>query len=94
MTDLKQLTEDSFASAMRRNPNPRLFSVLQKIHEEFCELEDVYLSVRMSAHCPELLAVEEELADIIFSCLVFARCENIDIEKALKVKNEFNITRL
>jgi len=39
------------------------------------------------------MAVEEELADVILACLTFAKCENIDIERALIIKNEFNKTR-
>ena len=99
MTDLTQLAEDSFTSVFRRYPNSSSDDGIQKIYEEVHELEDAFLKEgsdrhHLSPHCPELTAVEEELADVILSCLVFARCENIDIEKALRIKNEFNKTRL
>lgn len=93
MTDLTKLAEDSYTSAFRRFPNSDSGNVIQKIHEEIHELEDAYLNEGLSVHCPELTEKEEEFADIIFACLVFAKCENIDIEKALRVKNEFNKTR-
>ena len=95
---IKQLTEDSFASAIRRLPDLTSFQQIQKIYEEINELKDAYIvdahiGHYVSIHCRKLTAVEEELADVILSCLVFAKCENIDIEKALKIKNEFNKTR-
>jgi NTP pyrophosphatase (non-canonical NTP hydrolase) len=98
MTDLNQLAEDSFASAFRRNPNGSDYENIQKIYVEVHELESAYLNedednTSTSEHCPELTATEEELADVIFACLVFAKCENIDVEKALMVKNKFNKTR-
>jgi NTP pyrophosphatase (non-canonical NTP hydrolase) len=98
MTNLKQLAEDSFNSAFRRFPNSSSDDVIQKIYEEVHELEDAYLEEAdggklVSNHCPELSDKEEEVADVILSCLMFAKLENIDIEKALKIKNEFNKTR-
>lgn len=99
MINLKQLTEDSFSSAFRRFPNSTSDDVIQKIYEELSELEDAIVSninggmIDQSSHCPELTAVEEELADVILACLVFANLENIDIDKALRIKNEFNKTR-
>jgi len=98
MTDLKQLSSDAFNSALRRLPyinvsfNPG--NQIQKIFEEVEELEDAYLNGGASAHCPELTSKEEEVADVIISCLVFAKIENIDIDKALRVKNEYNKTRV
>ena len=99
MTNLTQLTEDSYASAFRRFPNLTSDDLIQKIYEEVHELEDAYCMESAggklaSTHCPELTDKEEEVADIIFACLAFARCENIDIQKALRVKNEFNKTRV
>jgi NTP pyrophosphatase (non-canonical NTP hydrolase) len=94
MINLNQLTEDSYNSASRRNPNLNYEEQLRQIFLEECELADAYISEpKMSEHCPELMDIEEELADIILACLVFARGENIDIEKALRIKNEFNKTR-
>jgi NTP pyrophosphatase (non-canonical NTP hydrolase) len=98
MTDLKQLAEDSFASTLMRNPNGSDYDNIQKMYEEVHELETAYLiededNPSISEHCPELTAVEEELADVVLACLVFAKCENIDVEKALRIKNEFNKTR-
>jgi NTP pyrophosphatase (non-canonical NTP hydrolase) len=98
MTDLKQLAEDSFKSSFRRYPNSSSDDVIQKIYSEIHELEDACLDedidrCHLSPHCPELTAVEEELADVLLACLVFAKCENIDVEKALRIKNEFNKTR-
>jgi len=98
MTDLNQLAEDSFASAFRRLPNFTTDKQIQKIYEEVHELEDAFLEEGLGLHhaplhCPELTATEEEIADVILACLVFAKCENIDIEKALRIKNEFNKTR-
>ena len=94
MTDINQLTEDSYNSALRRNPNLNYEEQLRQIFLEECELADAYIGEpKMSEHCPELTAIEEEVADIIFSCLVLVKIENIDIEKALRIKNEFNKTR-
>ena len=98
MTDLNQLAEDSFASAFRRFPNLSSIGLIRKMYEEINELdqaftEDLMCCPRASEHCPELTAVEEELADVILACLVFAKCENIDVDGALRIKNEFNKTR-
>jgi len=94
MTDLNQLAEDSFESALRRNPKFNSDSARLKIYEEVEEFECATFNKDAdSPHCPELTAVEEELADVILSCLVFSKCENIDIEKALRIKNEFNKRR-
>ena len=94
MTDLNKLAEDSYNSAFRRNPNQYSWRAIEKIYEELHELEDAVLNEKESTHCPELTATEEEVADIIFACLVFTKCENIDIEKALRIKNEFNKIRV
>lgn len=99
MTDLKQLQEDSCASAFRRFPNTASNGVAQKIFEECEELQAAFLAEwncnhYLSPHCPSLTAVEEEWADVLFALLVFAKLENIDIEKALRIKNEFNKVRL
>jgi len=94
MIDLNQLKEECFKSAFRRFPNSSSNDVIQKIFEEAQELEDASLNnFWKSCHCSELMAVEEELADVILDCLTFAKCENIDIERALIIKNEFNKTR-
>lgn len=99
MTDLEKFAEDSFASAFRRFPNSSSDDVIQKMYEELHELEDAFLEEgadrhHLSAHCPALTAVEEEWSDVFFALLVFAKCESIDIDKALNIKNEFNKTRL
>lgn len=99
LTDLKQLQEDSFASAMRRFPNSTCQDVLDKLKEEVLELQESIVTENESStkiqspHCPELTTVEEEWADVLFALLVFAKLENIDIDKALRIKNEFNKTR-
>ena len=93
MIDLNQLKEECFKSAFRRFPNSISADVIEKMYEEVFELEDAYISNDISVHCSELMAVEEELADVILACLTFAKCENIDIERALIIKNEFNKTR-
>ena len=93
MIDLNQLKEECFKSAFRRFPNSSSADVIKKMYEEVFELEDAYISNDISVHCSELMAVEEELADVILACLTFAKCENIDIERALIIKNEFNKTR-
>ena len=104
MINLKQLQEDSFASSVRRSTILNSDRQIQQMYKEMHELEDAYLETDVdefnlpwapyvAPNCPELTAVEEEWADVLFALLVFAKLENIDIEKALRIKNEFNKTR-
>jgi len=98
MTDLKQLAEDSFKSTLRRIGIFTKEYQLCKIIEEIKELESAvsdseFNKSYLSRHCKELTRTAEELADVILACLVFAERENIDIEKALRIKNEFNKIR-
>lgn len=97
-TDLKQLQEDSFASAMRRYPEISPEGAIKKMYEEMEELDDAWQDEadggrHLSPHCPELTAKAEEWADVLFALLVFAKLENIDIDKCLRIKNEFNKVR-
>jgi NTP pyrophosphatase (non-canonical NTP hydrolase) len=99
--DIKQIQEDSYASAFRRFPKSTPGEVIQKMYEELHELEDAYLEEckdpyrkHASPHCPELTSIEEEVADFLMAGLVFAKLEAVDIEKCLRIKNEFNKTRI
>lgn len=68
------------------------------IHSELSELLEVLRNGRpwpevMSAKCPEITAVAEELADTVIRCLDMAGALGIDLVAAVHAKQAYNETR-
>lgn len=68
------------------------------IHSELSELLEVLRSAKpwpevMSAKCPEITAVAEELADTVIRCLDMAGALGIDLVAAVHAKQAYNETR-
>lgn len=59
---------------------PRVDAVLDKVQEEVSELEQVLVSGRQEA-------INEELGDLLFSCINLARHTGVDAEAALRHAN-------
>lgn len=65
------------------------------IHSELSELLEVLRKDpdAMSAKCPEITAVAEELADTVIRCLDMAGALGIDLVAAVHAKQAYNETR-
>lgn len=89
---MKKLIEANYKSIIKRgfiNEDTEVSDFLLKIREEVDEFEHEIYNFNMFRTSNE----NEELADIILTCLNFARHYNIDIEKELKNKIRKNETR-
>lgn len=77
--------EDSFVERMCNN-----------LHDEVSELHEAWRNNHLWDKCDkpiELTCGEEELADIIIRVLDNARKLEIDIQRAVEIKHEYNATR-
>jgi len=89
---MKKLIEENYKSIVKRgliNEDTSAMDFLLKIREEVDEFEYEIYHFNNNGTSNE----NEELADIILTCLNFARHYNIDIEKELKNKIRKNETR-
>lgn len=69
-------------------------SALPVIHGELKELtEEINLSLEKSSHDNNQSAIEDELGDVLFSCINLSRKLNIDPERALRRSNRKFIQR-
>jgi len=83
---------------------PNLGNYISNLHSEVSELWEAYRGNKLFEKCDkahlmeengieQLNNAEEEIADIIIRVLDTAKVLNIDIDKAVKAKSEFNKTR-
>jgi NTP pyrophosphatase (non-canonical NTP hydrolase) len=70
------------------------------LHDEISELHEAWRNNKLhepcdkaSKMCYALTCIEEEFADIIIRALDNCRKLNIDIQKAIEIKHEYNKTR-
>jgi NTP pyrophosphatase (non-canonical NTP hydrolase) len=70
-----------------------LLSKIALIGSELGELVEAVRKPSVSEHCPELSAEEEELADIVIRVLDYCGHQEIDIERAIQIKHQYNQTR-
>lgn len=65
------------------------------MHSELSELLEAYRKdpSKPSEHCPEITAAEEEAADVIIRLLDFACAAGMDLDRAVRLKMVFNLTR-
>lgn len=67
---------------------------LALIHSEVSEaLEADRKSIEHDSHCPELTGIQAELADVVIRCMDLAQMLEIDLAKAIVIKNNYNVTR-
>jgi len=95
--DINKLAKECQFSVERRGFRISTYEQLRKVQEEFEELCACIADGngnKPSHHCPELVCSEEASADLILSTLTFMSSKNMDIERILTIKNEFNKTRL
>ena len=95
MIDLKETARRAFEDALRRNkttvaPSHYLdaCSILKEIDEFQMASEG-----KPSAHLPLYTEAQEELADILISCLTELHKRGTDIEAIIRRKMNFNATR-
>ena len=65
------------------------------MHSELSELLEAYRKSpsKPSEHCAEITAAEEEAADVIIRLLDFACAAGMDLDRAVRLKMAFNLTR-
>ena len=69
---------------------------LVNIHGEVSELWEAFRRGKLHHQCEkdaDMTCAEEELADIVIRCMHVAAQNEIDLEKAILTKHEFNRTR-
>jgi len=78
--------EDAFIERMCNN-----------LHDEISEIHEAWRNNRLRDRCDKeklpLTYLEEELADIIIRVLDNARKLEVDIQKAVELKHQYNMTR-
>lgn len=74
------------------NANPSHRELCGSIGEEYIEL--CQATEGESEHLPGYTEVEEELVDILISCLTSLSCMGTDIDKAVGDKMKFNESRI
>lgn len=69
---------------------------IANLHGEASELWEAARNNQLHSACdktPKLTCEEEEVADLLIRTLDFAAARGIDIDNAVKIKQEFNATR-
>jgi len=90
---INELAKESYENVKRRT-GKRIF-YFGHWKDKLCEEALEWTEARdiKSSHCPEITEEEEETADVILVMLSYAASRKFDIEKILKIKHEFNLTR-
>jgi NTP pyrophosphatase (non-canonical NTP hydrolase) len=107
--DLNQLKEQSYEIAKSvgfhsSNELIILGNYISNLHAEISELWEAYRKQELNSPCDKaekmkaanlevLTCAEKEIADILIRTLDMAAALNIDVEKAVRIKSEFNKTR-
>lgn len=81
-----KITETNYRSTQHEEAHN---SLLEEIKEFSWASE-----VRVSNHLPGYTEAQEELADILITCLTELHRRGVDVEKIIKEKVEFNKTRV
>ena len=95
---MKRLIERNYHSIVKRgliSPDTSVFKFIDKVYEEVGELEEAVneMSETNSIKQVHFHNINEELADVILTCLNMAKLFEIDIEKELKKKIDVNFKR-
>jgi len=95
---MKKLINDNYDSIVKRGlitPQTNAFDFVEKIKEETEELERELIILKNvpMARQENFDKINEELSDVILTCLNMAKHFNIDIETELKKKIEINFNR-
>lgn len=95
---MKNIIDNNYASIVKRGlitSDTSVFQFLDKIYEEVGELEEAVndMSETNNIKQEHFNNINEELADVILTCLNMARHFDIDIEKELTKKIETNFKR-
>ena len=93
---INKLAEQAFNNAIIRGKtnkdlshNDTFFGILEELREFRVASE-----FGKSKHLPEYTEAQEELADVLISCLTELHRRGVDVEKIIKDKVEFNKTRV
>jgi NTP pyrophosphatase (non-canonical NTP hydrolase) len=93
---INQLAQTAFDTAIIRGKTSKdtthdetFFGILEELRE-FREASEV----KKSEHLPEYTEAQEELTDILISCLTELHRRGVDVERIIKDKIEYNKTRI
>jgi NTP pyrophosphatase (non-canonical NTP hydrolase) len=78
------------------NEPGRVGEYVSNLHGEVSELWEAYRKGKLNEQCDKpvsLTCAEEELADIFIRCCDTAASLKVDLERAVKVKMQYNLTR-
>ena len=95
---MKVLIKRNYDSIVKRgliSPDTSVFKFIDKIYEEIGELEEAVNEMSETNNIKQIHFdnINEELADVILTCLNMAKHFDIDIEAELKKKIEVNFKR-
>lgn len=99
MKNLNDIATETYNTAIKRGkfvPSDDVSQRHRYTHDGILdELKEYAIASeeRKSVHIPEYSEAEEELIDIMICCLTALRERNVDVDKILKDKVEFNKTR-
>lgn len=92
---INDLAERAYQNALKRRKVKRMIvhnDTVASIGEEYLELI-LANECLLSEHLPKASQVEEELTDIFIACMTELRKRNVDVEKIVLAKIEFNEQR-
>lgn len=95
MIELNALAEQNYESCIERGRIRRFMNhheCVEGIGEELQEFNDSS-EFRKSEHLPQYTQAQEELADILISAMTELHRRNVDIERIVTDKINFNIKR-
>lgn len=100
MIDLNKIAQETYGTAIKRGKIGetkydvvRHYETCSSIREEMTELS-LSDEKRESSHIKGYTETEEELVDILISCLTELRRRDTDVEAILLAKVDFNKTRV
>ena len=96
MSEINDLARQAFNTAIIRGKTARdmnhldtFFSILSEL-KEFREASEI----DPSEHLPQYTEAQEELTDVLICCLTELYRREVDVERIIKEKIEFNKTRV
>jgi len=91
-----QLAWDKGWHSQDENEDAFIERACNNLHDEISELHEAWRNNKLHEQCDKpipLTCLEEEFADIIIRVLDNCRKLNVDIQTAVKIKHNYNLTR-
>lgn len=96
MENINQLAQTAFNTAIIRRKTARDMNHLDTFFGILSELKEFRKAseTEKSEHLPEYTQAQEELTDVLICCLTELHRREVDVERIIKEKIEFNKTRV